>query len=235
MRKTFIVLFSALSILLIGSTRDYAQFRLSLGPQTGLNFNLHTGSDLSESGNGFGFVIGGTVDMSFNRTLGLITNLQFYDNRSGSTKSEGSNQYQTGNGIISSTVYTENAASLAYFLIEPLLKLSLPNSGMYFLVGPSFGFNIEGSYEYTTTETLPQGYQFDTGQNSITQKSKGSLKDLSARFELKMGAGYNIPIGSGIDLFPQLTFGYGITKVQSDVSWRILTIQALFGVKFNLI
>lgn len=232
MRKTFIVLVSALSILFFTSGKDNAQFRLSIGPHTGMNFNIHTGSDLEKSGTGFGFVIGGTVDMSFNRTIGLVTNLQFYDNRSGSTTDETSKNYRdnAGNPVVS-TVTADNSYSLAYFMVEPLFKLSLPNSGFYFVAGPSFGFNVEGSYENEVKESFPPGYT----NNDNTQKAKGSIKDLLARFELKFGAGYNIPVGPGIDLYPQVSFGYGITKVKEDISWRIMTIQALFGVKFNLI
>lgn len=224
-----VVLF--ISLFLVANTA-YPQFKLSLGPTTGLNFNLHTGSDLSETGTGFGFVFAGQLDMSFSKTVGLITDIAFYDNRSGSSTTTSSNQY----GNISSTVSNDVSASLAYFMIEPLFKLNMPASGLYFVVGPSIGFNIEGSSEVTTTETLPQGYIFtETGTNKYEVKNKASLKDLLARFELKLGAGYDIPLTRDISLAPQVTFGYGITKVMSDVSWRVLTIQALCGVKFRLI
>ena len=138
-----------------------AQFRLKLVPQTGMNFNLHTGSDI-ESGSGFGIVVGGGVDMQFTNTIGLVTNLQFYDNRSGSISQTGSNQYQdpnNPNSTITSTVTIDNSVSLAYFMIEPLFKLSLPNSGFYFVVGPCIGFNVEGSTETTITESFPPPYQ----------------------------------------------------------------------------
>ena len=114
-------------------------------PQTGMNFNLHTGSDI-ESGSGFGLVMGGGVDMQFSSSIGLIANLQFYDNRSGSISQTGSNQYQDQQGNpVSSTITADNSVSLAYFMIEPLFKLSIPNSGFYFVVGPCIGFNVEGS------------------------------------------------------------------------------------------
>ena len=61
------------------------------------------------------------------------------------------------------------------------------------------------------------------------------MKETLVRFELKAGAGYDIWLGKNIALTPQLTFGYGITKVVKDVTWRVLTIQALAGVKIGLI
>lgn len=237
MKKLLISSLFAVLITLLYTSQSYSQFRMSVGPEMGMNFNLHTGSDLSESGTGIGFVIGGQVDMDFTQTIGLVTSMQFYDNRSGSTTQESSQQYQDNQGNpVTSTISRENSASLAYFMIEPLFKLRLPGSGFYFLAGPSIGFNIEGTGEVEATETLPPPYTWDGQSNKRTlAKSKGSMKDLLARFELKFGSGYNIPVSNSIYLYPQLTFGYGITKVQSDLSWRILTIQALFGVKFRLI
>lgn len=232
---TFSCFILLLSFCLSGNS--YSQFKMSLGPTTGMNFNLHTGSDLGETGTGFGFVFGGQIDMNFSRTVGMLTTLTFYDNRSGTATKTSSNQYQDNQGNpVTSTVSNETTASLAYFMIEPLFKLNVKNTGLYFIVGPSFGFNIEGTGEATVTETLPPPYTFNNGQNKVVNKiSKASLKDLLVRFELKMGGGYNIPIADGIDLAPQVSFGYGITKVMSDVSWRVLTIQAVCGVKFRLI
>ncbi len=228
-----ILLFIVISFAFL-SLEGYGQFRLKLGPTIGMNFNLHTGSDI-ESGNGFGFIIGGQLDMSFTPTIGLITNLQFYDNRSGSTTQEGSNQYQDNQGNpVTSTIEAENSASIAYFMIEPLFKLNLPGSGFYFVGGPAFGFNVEGSFENTITETLPPPYTFQNGQSSTEQKTKGTYRDLLVRLALKLGAGYDIWIGSVI-LTPQINFEYGIVKVHSDIAWRILTIQALGTVKFPLL
>ncbi len=221
----------ASTVFLLATNFSYPQFKLRVVPQTGMNFNLHTGSDI-ESGSGFGFMIGGGVDMQFTNTIGLIANLQFYDNRSGSISQTGSNQYQDNQGNpVTSTVTRDNSVSLAYFMIEPLFKLSLPNSGFYFVVGPCVGFNVEGSTETTITESFPPPFQ----SNDSKQTSKATLKETLVRFELKAGAGYDIPLSRMISLTPQLTFGYGITKIVKDVSWRVLTIQALAGVKINLI
>ena len=229
-----LISFFALSALIIVLTSGYsfAQFQLKLGPSAGLNYNIHTGSDLPQSGSGFGFVIGGQVDMSFTPHIGLIANMQFYDNRSGSFSKTSSNQYtdQNTGAPITSTVSDQNDASIAYFMIEPLFKLSLANSGMFFFVGPAIGFNVQGSFQETISETFPTGYQ----NNNTKQTSKGSIQNMNARFELKLGGGYDIPLG-GLYLTPQVSFGYGLTQMKQDVNWRILTIQALVTVKFQLI
>jgi len=198
-----------------------AQFKLQLGPVTGLNFNIGTGSDCPNTSTGFGFVIGGQLDMNFTPSAGLITNLQFYDNRSSSFSEDGS-----VNGI----KYTvENSASIAYFIIEPLFKLTLQGSSLFFVVGPSVGLNIQATRERKLTSST-DNVTFQDG----TTKQSASIKNMNARFEMKLGSGLDINLGSVI-LAPMLTFGYGITNIQQDISARILTIQALVAVKFNLL
>ncbi len=225
MKKGTIIFVFLMSVIFISSS-TYAQFRLSLSPALGLNFNLHTGSDLPASGNGFGMMIGGYADMNFTENIGLIAGLAFYDNRSGSYSETGTIPGYT-------YTYSEDVgASLAYFQIESLFKLGVKRSNFYFVMGPVLGFNISSEAEVTYKITTP-GVTFQDG--STSQKSKSTIKDTQVRFELKAGAGYDIPVAEGIAIAPQLTFGYGLTNVVSDVKWSILTIQALVGVKINML
>lgn len=219
-----IVMFVAL--VLFGINISDAQFRLSIEPATGMNFNIHTGSDLSATGTGFGFVIGGRAVMSFSPTIGLVSGLTFYDNRSGSYSRSGPSQTYNN-----ATQTTDASASLAYLMFENLFMFKLPRTGLYFIAGPVVGFNVEGSGETTTKHVA----NWDPTQSVTDPKVKGSIKDLLARFELKVGSGYDIPISNNIFITPEVSFGFGITKVISDVSYRILTFQLLAGVKFVLI
>jgi len=228
-KKLSFLLISALFIIFTNSA--FSQFRLKIGPSIGANYNIHTGSDLPQSGSGFGFVIGGQADMSFTPMIGLIANMQFYDNRSGSFTQTGSNQYQDQLGNpVTSTVSIDNSASIAYFDLEALFKLSLKNNNLFFFAGPSLGFNVEGSYDQTQTETFPAPYQ----SNNTSTSSKGSIQNMNSRFELKFGGGYDIPAGN-MFITPQLSFGYGLTQVEQDINWRILSIQALVTIKFDMI
>lgn len=229
MKKMFIVLFLTSIFLVLVQNISKAQFKLAVAPAIGMNFNIHTGSDLKESGNGFGLGFGGYADMAFTPTVGLIAGLAFYDNRSGSTSSTGSEQVP-GVGTVNFTQDVD--VSLAYFQIESLFKLTIPRSGFYFVMGPVLGFNISGETETTTTITT-QGVTFQDGTNK--QKAKSSLKDTQVRFELKGGAGYDISVSRLITLAPQFSFGYGLTNVVKDIKWKVLTIQGLVSVKFNLI
>ena len=224
MEKSIHLLFCVL-ILFIFSQTTNAQFKMKVGPQLGLNFNIGVGSDLQQTPTGFGFVFGGQVDMNFTPMIGLIANLQFYDNRSGSYSHDGTIQ----NG----SPYTETiGTSIAYFMVEPLFKLAIPRSGFYFVMGPMMGFNIEGSQENSVTS--PNNDVFYGGiQGQTTQKF--TLQNMNVRFGIKFGSGYDITLSRLIDLTPQFNFEYGITNVRSNVSSKILTFQVLVGCKFKVL
>ncbi len=215
-------IFTSIILILFLSSISYSQFKMKVGPTLGLNFNIGTGSDLNETATGLGLLIGAQVDMNFTPTIGLITNVQFYDNRSGSSSTDG-----TQGGISYSIT---NSSSLAYFMIEPLFKLDLTGSRLYFVMGPMVGFNIEASSELRLTSQNNR-LTFNDGSTKIKQ----SIKNTLVRFGIKTGAGYNIPLSRLVELTPQLYFEYGLTNIQSNVSARILTFQALVTAKFNIL
>lgn len=210
-------------LIVLSPASSNAQFHMGVAPALGMNFNIHTGSDLPQSGTGFGVVFGGEADMHFTRSIGMIARIAFYDNRSGSFSTTGTVQ-----GV---NFTVDNSASLAYLNFEPLITIALPQTSFFFFGGPSLGFNIQGSGESTTTITTPN-VTFPDGTTKET--SKASFKDLLVRFELKLGAGYEIPIAKKISLVPQVSFGFGLTQVQSNVNWRILTFQAIVPVVFDV-
>lgn len=210
-------------LIVLSPASSNAQFHMGVAPALGMNFNIHTGSDLPQSGTGFGVVFGGEADMHFTRSIGMIARIAFYDNRSGSFSTTGTVQ-----GV---NFTVDNSASLAYLNFEPLITIALPQTSFFFFGGPSLGFNIQGSGESTTTITTPN-VTFPDGTTKET--SKASFKDLLVRFELKLGAGYEIPIAKKISLAPQVSFGFGLTQVQSNVNWRILTFQAIVPVVFDV-
>lgn len=213
----------ALSVLLISlsSNQSQAQFRLRLGPQVGLNFNIGTGSDVNETTNGFGMVIGGQVDMSFTPVVGIMANLQFYDNRYVSSSIDGT----ADNG---SSYTITDGTSMAYFMIEPLLKLSIPASNFFFFIGPAIGFPVQSSFEEKITSPN-NNVTFQGGQTKIT----GTVRNTNARIEMKLGTGVDINLG-GVYLTPQVSFGYGLSNIQENFEAKILTFQALATVKFPL-
>ncbi|MCU7492535.1 MAG: PorT family protein [Ignavibacteria bacterium] len=221
MKKVLTVL--ALSVLLISlsSNSSQAQFRLRVGPQVGLNFNIQSGSDVTETTNGFGALIGAQVDMNFTPVIGLMANMQFYDNRYASYSVD---------GTAGATPYTETVGfSMAYFMIEPLFKVTVPNSNFFFFIGPSLGFPVQSSWE----DKLSSSGNSVTFQSDGATKHTGTIRNTNARFEMKLGSGVDINLG-GVILAPQFSFGYGLSNIEENDEAKILTFQLLSTVKFPL-
>lgn len=192
-----------------------AQFKLAAGGGMGLNLNLHGGSDLQQSGSGVGFSIAGQADMSFNKTMGVLFSVYFYDNRSGSYT-------QATPGYYGTTTY-DVSASIAYFELEPLFKLRLEDAPIYFVGGPCLGFTVQNSYDVKTTS------------NNQSSTSKGTIQNTNTRFELKAGGGYIYPLSKNMRINSQLTFGYGLTNVVQDVNWKIMSFGLLASVEFDIV
>jgi len=141
----------------------------------------------------------------------MLVNVNFYDNKSIS------NSVTEGN-----TEFTEDV-SLGYLEIQPLFKLQIPQSGFYFFAGPGMGFNIQATDKVTQTVG-----------NNTPQTQKSTLKNLAFRFELKAGAGFDIPTGSLLYISPEISFAYGLTDVFSKgASWKVMTINFSSIFKFN--
>jgi len=213
MKKLSLVL--VVCLILVFAFTAQAQFKLAVGGGMGLNLNLHGGSDLQQSGSGVGFAIAGQADMSFNKTMGVLFSMYFYDNRSGSYTQTGN--YQGYN-------YTADvSASVAYFELEPLFKLKLEEAPIYIVAGPCLGFNVQNSAEVKTTVA------------NQTQTQKSTIQNMNTRFELKAGGGYIYPLSKTMRVNTQLTFGYGLTNVVQDVNWKIMSFGLLASIEFDVV
>ncbi len=212
MKKLSFVALVVLMVVSVGTAP--AQFKMAVGGGMGLNLNLFSGSDVN-GGSGVGFAVAGQADMSFSKTIGILTSIYFYDNRSGSYT-------QTGNsgGVNYST---DISASVAYFELEPLFKLKLEEAPVYFVLGPSLGFNVQNSYE-ATTSYLNQ-----------SQNQKGTIQNMNTRFEIKAGGGYIYPISKTMRVNTQLTFGYGLSNVVENVNWKIMSFGLLASWEIDVV
>jgi len=201
-------------LILVTAFTAQAQFKLAIGGITGFNLSIHSGSDVQSTGTGLGFAIGGQADMSFSKNIGIVTTLYFYDGRGGS--------YTNSYNYYGTNYTSDVSASVGYFEIEPLFKYTLPSAPIYIIGGPSIGFAVQNSYDVKTS-----------GQSA---SQKGTLQDMNARFELKAGAGYTYyVISRDLRLNGQFTFGYGVSNVQSNVNWKIMTFALHTAIEFDVI
>ena len=161
-----------LLFILVGSISAQG---VKIGPRLTGNLNIYNQDRLTGTWNGIGVGIGGTVDLSFNNVLGIVTNIIVFDMKNFS------------NEVTANNVTTETSLSLIYLTIDPLFKAEF--NGFYMLGGFSAGIKISSSGERT---------QSATGQNPTVTTL--NLETNSIKFDLAAGTGYNFKISSSMDL-----------------------------------
>lgn len=216
MKKAFKVLVVMLVLTAIFSAeKTYAQ-KVLIGPRLGGNLNIYNQKGLTGTWNGIGVSIGGTVDVSFNQTVGLMANLNVFDMRS--FKNSQAVQTNVGPGT------QETSVSLAYVTPEVLFKTEF--SGFYMVAGPSLGINIINSGERTTSApgATPNTETLNLEVNSI-------------RFDIKTGAGYTFHLGNNMYMGTDFMMMIPITdtyKATAGTSNNVLTFQLGAALKFKL-
>ena len=182
--------------------------KISAGPLLGLNYNLYNFSGATNNPSGIGLAIGGQFDFEFSNSMGLIANI-IYDSK-------------YGNSSNSSSGYTyDDNIEFSYLTIEALLKFKL-SSGFYFFAGPTGGFVIGDKIKETVSH------------NGSSSTNEGSVQNTQFQFDLKAGAGYDIPLSKGMTLSPFVGFSYGLTKLVKDIDWKLSSIQAGCVLKVNI-
>jgi hypothetical protein len=211
MKKVFITM-----ILVAGFAGTvFGQFKLSVGPSVGMNYTFYHGSAVSNSNlsyNGANIALSGQADMKFTPVVGLLTSLTFFDGANAKASI-------TQNGVTQAQQYR-----LAYIMLNPALKFSIPSTGLSFYAGPGIGFKLIGNSET---------YQIQDGQRT-SLAAKTDLLNVKPRIEALVGMQYDFELG-GVILTPQLAFAYGLTDVVETAEWKASYVQFGFACKFPLV
>jgi outer membrane protein OmpA-like peptidoglycan-associated protein len=190
------------------------------GGGLGLNYNMYS-SDIKKlngsapllplsftKGSGAGLQLGLLVEYRPTATWGGSLGLGF-DSRSGSF-----------DDIQSGGTHTL-ATSLSYLTLEPNLRFTPFESGLYLFAGPRLGFNLSKSFEYT-------------GPGISRSEDWSDVRGVNIGGQI--GAGYDIPLTSPdaewqIVLAPRasLHFGQGVRSVEE---WSVTTLRLGVDVKF---
>ena len=192
-----------------------AQFKMSLGPVVGMNYNFYHGSAISNSNmsyNGIGVSIGGQADMSFTPVIGMLISLTAYDmlSASGSITQQGTKSVQD--------------ISLGYLMVSPALKFMVPNTGLGFFVGPGIGFKLTGKSEQ---------YQISGGQRTQTAASS-DLLNVNPRVAGQIGMSYDFDL-KGIYLSPYFIYDHGFTDVTEGGEWKASGVKVGLTCKFSVV
>jgi len=199
------------SILFFMSTNIIAQTTVMIGPRLTGNFNIYNQKGLTGTYNGLGIGIGGTVDVSFSKNIGMMVNLTAFDMRNFSSS-------QTVNQTT-----TEQSLSLSYLSIDPMFKAEF--SGFYMVAGPSFGIKLNSSGETTQTTT---------GQAPVVQPA--NLDTKSIRFDIAVGTGYNFKLSSDMLLGTDFMAYIPLTDTYNfpGISNSVFTLKLGASLKFKI-
>lgn len=208
--KYYINVFTILLMLLF-TTSIFAQTTVKIGPRISGNFNIYNEQGITGSWNGLGVGVGGTVDVTFGRTVGLMVNLTAFDMRNFSNS-------QTTNNVT-----TERTFSLSYLTIDPMFKLEF--SGFYMITGPSIGIKLNSSGERT---------QITTGQAPEVQAL--NLDTKSVRFDIAFGLGYTFKLSPGMGLGTDFMAHIPLSDTYNfpGISNSIFTLKLGVALKFSL-
>ncbi|MCB9248513.1 MAG: outer membrane beta-barrel protein [Ignavibacteriales bacterium] len=172
MKKTF--LSTAILVFIIMFSNLSAQ-TVKIGPRLTGNMNIYNQDGLTGTYSGIGIGIGGAIDFSFNRTIGMLVNLTVFDMKNFSnTKTQG-------------TTTQEQSLTLSYLTIDPLFKAEF--SGFYLVGGPSLGVKLNSSGETSTIVT---------GQAPNIQPL--NIETNSVKFDIAVGTGYNFKLAPDLTL-----------------------------------
>ncbi|QQS36490.1 MAG: outer membrane beta-barrel protein [Ignavibacteriales bacterium] len=185
--------------------------RILIGPRLSGNFNIYNSKGLTGTWNGLGIGVGGTVDILFSKSIGLMVNLTAFDMRNFSSSQTQQN------------VTTETSLSLSYLSIDPMFKAEF--SGFYMVGGPSLGIKLNSSGEQTQSATGQQPQV-----NPINPETK------SVRFDLAVGTGYTFTLSQDMYMGTDFIAHIPITDTYNfpGVSNSVFTLKLGVSLKFKI-
>jgi hypothetical protein len=143
-----------------------------LGPRVTGNMNIYNQKNLTGTWNGIGVGIGGQLDLSFSKHIGLMVDLTAFDMKNFS------------NSTTANNVTTDESLTLSYLTIDPMFKLDF--SGFYMVAGPSLGIKLASSGDVTTS-----------GQGQAANDQTVQLDTKSVIFNIALGTGYTFALSPG--------------------------------------
>lgn len=203
--------FLAFSLFFLLSSSIFAQTKVMIGPRVTGNFNIYNEKGLVGSWNGIGVGVGGAVDVTFGKVIGLMVNLTVFDMKN------------WGNSTTTGNQTSEATRTLSYLTLDPMFKAEF--SGFYMVAGPSLGLKLGSSGENTTVVTgrppNPVPINFDTK---------------SIRFDIAVGTGYTFKLSSDMGLGTDFMAYIPLTDTYNfpGTSNGIFSLKLGVSLKFNI-
>ena len=197
-------------LIFISSSLISAQ-SIKIGPRITGNMNIYNQDGLTGTWSGIGVGIGGALDISFNRVIGMLVNLTVFDMKNFS------------NSQTQGTTTQEQSLSLSYLTIDPLFKAEF--SGFYLVGGPSLALKLSSSGETSvvTTGQAPNITPLNIETNSV-------------KFDIAVGAGYNFKLAPGLSLGSDFIAYIPLSNTYDTpgISNSTLSLKLGVSVKFSI-
>lgn len=157
------------------------------------------------------------------------------------------NKYPSKDPVTNKEVFTQtnykNEIKYSLITLEAQYRLSLFGSRLSFLIGPTFDFALTKQQDITmnlvgeplnATFVKQEGYTYRNNDRTIAITPDPEIPNASAlRIGIKGGFQYEIEIGKGTLVCPNVQYNFGLTNLQSENNWRVNAIQAGFDVRFS--
>jgi len=210
--KTRFVAFSVFVLLLFASVNTSFAQDILLGPRLSGNlniFNQQANSNYSFSGIGVG--IGGTLDVTFSKHIGIMVDLTAFDMRNISASNTANN------------TTTDISLTLSYLTVDPMFELNF--SGFYMVAGPSLGVKLGSSATETQTPT--------NGNPTVTTYT---IKTNSIVFDIATGVGYTFKLSQGMFMGTDFMVYIPLSNTYDlpGNSNSVLTLKLGVSLKFNI-
>lgn len=216
---------------------------IAIGVSVGPNLNMGTSGPASacecdfDGGSGLGYHAGLHLDILVNRYFGIRLQGLFEDHSTVYESERAVSVYSEDGALVPVTARRRDETDLQYVGTGFMVTWFTGPEGLYLLTGAGAGFFVGGNIrdeEYLLTP----GYVFpSTGSSRVVLRDEAldAREDPSIRAGLILGVGYDIPLGRGTAVAPELQLDYPLTSVvDANADWTIPTLRASLTLRFGL-
>ncbi len=221
-----------------------------LGPQIGINLNSHPGTfhpyceECSFSnGSGAGVLLGLQLEYVASSALHLTAKL-LYDNKTADytaltpQRLSDVKVIETGEYVQERVNYERTSSVVLSYMMLHLVAQVYPFGGFYLFAGPAVGIPLDATYN-VREKIMDPGYVYP--RTELTEEDIEPVTNLdrittleSPRLDLRAGIGYDLNIGRGVMLSPEVSYGLPLNDIAAFAGWKAETIHLVAVLKIAL-
>lgn len=216
---------------------------IAIGLSTGANINLGVDGPRNvcdcdfEGGSGLAYHAGLHLDIMVNRMFGLRLQGLYEDHSSTYEADRFATVYSHDGQAVEVSARRRDEVELRYLSTSFMITWFTGPQGLYLLSGASAGFFLEGNIRDEEFLLTPGYVYSQTGTNQYLSSDAplDAGSDPQIRGGLVLGLGYDVSLGRGMAVAPELQMDYPLTSVvDGNADWRVPTLRASIALRFGL-